>query len=172
MKDPPFRSALEAHGLQVSVLGESGKGTSSGMIAIRRKVPDEVTFTERIRQRVVTRDRMVQHRTIPERCVWWLASVSALQTNYVLNRMVIAWVDDSEEQDREVFKRILAREERDPERAIADSFELRVCRECWRLVNDRALVWFEDEPPSCHEPGRGTAVAPPVAHYKEERFVP
>ena len=69
-KDPPFRSVLEAHGLQVSVLGESGKGTSSGMIAIRRKVPDEVTFTERIRQPVVTRDRKVQYCMIPERCVW------------------------------------------------------------------------------------------------------
>ena len=43
---------------------------------------------------------------------------------------------------------------------------------CAPRGGDRGLVWFEDEPPSCHEPGRGTAVAPPVAHYKEERFVP
>ncbi|HOV67849.1 MAG TPA: hypothetical protein PLI31_05760, partial [Methanoregulaceae archaeon] len=71
-------------------------------------------FTRRIRQRIVTKERKIQHCTIPERCVWWLANVSALYDDQVLNRMLIAWVDDSEEQDREVFKRKLQGEERDP----------------------------------------------------------
>ena len=100
-------------------------------------------FTRRIRQRIVTKERKIQHCTIPERCVWWLANVSALYDDQVLNRMLIAWVDDSEEQDREVFKRKLQGEERDPEEVIEDSFELRVCREIWWILKDQQLVYVQ-----------------------------
>ena len=79
-------------------------------------------FTERIRMRVVNKDRKVQHCTIPERCVWWLANVSALYDEQVLNRMLICWVDDSEEQDREVYRRKVALEDRAPDEAIGDRF--------------------------------------------------
>ncbi len=100
-------------------------------------------FTRRIRQRIVTKERKIQHCTIPERCVWWLANVSALYDDQVLNRMLIAWVDDSEEQDREVFKRKLQGEERDPEEVIEDSFELRVCRDMWRVLKKQGLVYVQ-----------------------------
>jgi len=100
-------------------------------------------FSERIRMRVVSKERTIQHCTIPERCVWWLANVSALYDDQVLNRMLICWVDDSEEQDREVFKRKLAGEERDPDEAIGDSFELRVCREIWWILKDQQLVYVQ-----------------------------
>ena len=100
-------------------------------------------FTRRIRQRIVTKERKIQHCTIPERCVWWLANVSALYDDQVLNRMLIAWVDDSEEQDREVFKRKLQGEERDPEEVIEDSFELRVCREIWWILKEQHLVYVQ-----------------------------
>ena len=98
-------------------------------------------FTERVRMRAVNKERKVQEYSIPERCVWWLANVSALYDDQVLNRMLIAWVDDSEEQDREVFKRTLASEDRNPEEAIADPFELRVCQEMWRVLKKQGLVY-------------------------------
>ena len=100
-------------------------------------------FTERIRMRVVNKDRKVQHCTIPERCVWWLANVSALYDEQVLNRMLICWVDDSEEQDREVYRRKVALEDRAPDEAIGDRFELRVCREMWWLLKEQGLVYVQ-----------------------------
>ncbi len=180
------QTVRNTHGIHVYVTGESGKGKSSGMMAMLRQVPDEfklaerlsnkalyysddlnagtvlmlddialseelqeilkeatTKFTRRIRQRIVTKERKIQHCTIPERCVWWLANVSALYDDQVLNRMLIAWVDDSEEQDREVFKRKLLGEERDPEEAIEDPFELRVCREMWRVLKEQHLVYVQ-----------------------------
>ena len=98
-------------------------------------------FRERIRQRVVNRDRTIQHCTIPERCVWWLANVSALYDDQVLNRMLIAWVDDSEAQDREVFRKKLTLGNRPADEAEPDPFELRVCREMWRLLKGQGLVY-------------------------------
>ena len=93
--------------------------------------------------RVVNKDRKVQHCTIPERCVWWLANVSALYDEQVLNRMLICWVDDSEEQDREVYRRKVALEDRAPDEAIGDRFELRVCREMWWLLKEQGLVYVQ-----------------------------
>jgi len=178
------QTVLNSRGLHVYVTGESGKGKSSGMMAMLRQVPEEfrlaermsnkalyysddigpgtvlllddialseelqevfkestTKFTERIRMRVVNRDRKVQHCTIPERCVWWLANVSALYDDQVLNRMLIAWVDDSEEQDREVFWKKLALGNRAADEAVPDPFELRVCREMWRLLKEQGLVY-------------------------------
>ena len=100
-------------------------------------------FAERVRMRVVNKDRKVQHCTIPERCVWWLANVSALYDEQVLNRMLICWVDDSEEQDREVYRRKVNLEDRAPDEAIEDRFELRVCREMWWLLKEQGLVYVQ-----------------------------
>ncbi len=98
-------------------------------------------YTERIRMRAVNKDRKVQHFSIPERCAWWLANVSALYGDQVLNRMLIAWVDDSEEQDREVFRRKAENEEREGDEPVEDRFELRVCREMWRVLRGQGLVY-------------------------------
>ncbi len=100
-------------------------------------------FTERIRMRVTTKERTIQHCTIPERCVWWLANVSALYDEQVLNRMLICWVDDSEEQDREVYRRKLENEAREPDDAIEDRIELRVCREMWWILKEQGLVYVQ-----------------------------
>ncbi len=97
-------------------------------------------FTERVRMRVVNKDRKIQHCTIPERCAWWLANVSSLYDDQVLNRMLTCWVDDSEEQDREVFRRKLENEDRDPDETVEDRFELRVCREIWLRIKEQGLV--------------------------------
>jgi hypothetical protein len=173
-------------GMHVYVTGESGKGKSSGMIAMLRQVPktfrlderlsdralyysddivpgtvlmlDDIAlsvelqevfkeattkFKKRIRMRVVSKERKIQHCTIPERCAWWLANVSSLYDDQVLNRVLICWVDDSEEQDREVFERKLELEERDPDEAICDSFALRVCREMWWILKEQGLVYVK-----------------------------
>ncbi len=98
-------------------------------------------FTERIRMRVVNKDRKIQFCTIPERCVWWLANVSALYDEQVLNRMLICWVDDSKEQDEEVFQRKMAIQSLSPAEAIRDRFELRVCREIWRQLRAEGSVF-------------------------------
>ncbi len=96
-------------------------------------------FTERIRMRVVNKERRIQFCTIPERCAWWLANVSALYDDQVLNRMLICWVDDSEEQDREVFRRKMADRARRPGDG-GERFDLLVCREIWRRLRADGLV--------------------------------
>ena len=89
-------------------------------------------FTERVRMRSVDTNRRLRHCSIPERCVSWLANVSARYDRQVLNRMLTCWVDDSEAQDREVFRRQLADEARPAREAVAARFDLAVCREIWR----------------------------------------
>ncbi len=98
-------------------------------------------FTERVRMRVVNKDRRIQFCTIPERCAWWLANVSALYDEQVLNRTLVCWVDDSEEQDAEVFRRKMAAQSLPPAEAIADRFALRVSRELWRQLRAEGLVF-------------------------------
>ena len=97
-------------------------------------------FTEPVRMRTVDTDRKVRHCSIPERCSWWLANVSALYDDQVLNRMLICWVDDSEAQDREVFARRMKAVAEGDDDSGADRFNLAVCRECWRLLRADGLV--------------------------------
>ncbi len=96
-------------------------------------------FAEPVRMRTVDKDRRIRRYTIPERCVWWLANVSALYDEQVLNRMLTCWVDDSEEQDREVFRRKMAERSRRPGDG-GDRFDLLVCRELWRRLRADGLV--------------------------------
>ena len=98
-------------------------------------------FAEPVRMRTVDKDRRIRHCSIPERCTWWLANVSALYDEQVLNRMLIAWVDDSRVQDDEVCRRYLADEARHPRRAVADRIDLRVCRAVWRTIRAEGLVY-------------------------------
>jgi hypothetical protein len=176
------QTILNTKGLHVYVTGESGKGKSSGMMAMLKQIPEEfrlaermsnkalyysddinpgtvlllddnalsddlqevlkestTKFTERIRMRVVNKERRIQFCTIPERCAWWLANVSALYDDQVLNRMLICWVDDSEEQDREVFRRKMADRARRPGDG-GERFDLLVCREMWRRLRADGLV--------------------------------
>jgi len=97
-------------------------------------------FTEPVRMRTVDTDRKVRHCSIPERCTWWLANVSALYDDQVLNRMLICWVDDSEVQDREVFLRRMNAVAAGDDDGAADRFDLAVCRECWRLLRSDGPV--------------------------------
>ncbi|MEN6341750.1 MAG: hypothetical protein ABFC89_04235 [Methanospirillum sp.] len=96
-------------------------------------------FAEPVRMRSVDTDRKVRRYTIPERCVWWLANVSALYDEQVLNRMLVCWVDDSEAQDREVFRRKMEERSRRPGDG-GDRFDLLVCREMWRRLRADGLV--------------------------------
>lgn len=57
--------------------------------------------------------------------------------------MLTCWVDDSEEQDREVFRRRMADGRRRARDAVGERFELLVCRECWRQVRREGLVYVE-----------------------------
>ena len=92
-------------------------------------------FTRPARMRSVDTDRKVRRYTIPERCAWWLANVSALYDDQILNRMLTCWVDDSEAQDREVFARRMDAVARgDDDDDDAGRFDLAVCREMWRLL--------------------------------------
>ncbi len=97
-------------------------------------------FTEPVRMRTVDTDRKVRRYAIPERCVWWLANVSALYDEQVLNRMLTCWVDDSEEQDREVFRRRMADVVRDEDAPPDDRLDLRVCRAAWRMLKADGTV--------------------------------
>ncbi len=97
-------------------------------------------FTEPVRMRTVDTDRKVRRYTVPERCAWWLANVSALYDDQVLNRMLVCWVDDSEVQDREVFARRMNAVAAGDDDSAADRFDLAVCRECWRLLRSDGPV--------------------------------
>lgn len=96
-------------------------------------------LAEPVRMRSVDSERKVRRYTIPERCAWWLANVQALYDDQVLNRMLVCWVDDSEEQDREVFRRKMAERSRRPGDG-GDRFDLLVCREVWRRLRADGLV--------------------------------
>ncbi len=97
-------------------------------------------FDQPTRHRSVDAERRVRHYAIPERCVWWLATVRAVYDDQVLNRMLTCWVDDSEAQDRAVFRRQLAAEARPAREAVAERTDLAACREIWRTVRATGLV--------------------------------
>ena len=111
-------------------------------------------FAEPVRMRSVDKDRKVRRCTIPERCVWWLANVSALYDDQVLNRMLVCWVDDSEEQDREVFRAARWPSAPAGRGDRRDRFDLLVCRELWRRLR-------ADGPRPRRDPVRRTASAWP-----------
>ncbi len=96
-------------------------------------------FTEPVRMRTVDKDRRIRHCSIPERCTWWLANVSALYDDQLLNRMLICWVDDSEVQDREVFARRMDAVAAGND-GTGDRPDLAVCREIWRLLRRDGTV--------------------------------
>lgn len=114
-----------------------------GLSEVMQEVLKEATtkFTERVRMRVVTKNREVKHCTIPDRCAWWLANVAPLYDEQVLNRMLICWVDDSEAQDRDVFARKMANEARLPDEVVLARQDLQVCREIWRQIRIQGLVY-------------------------------
>jgi len=57
--------------------------------------------------RTVNKNREGQKCEIPARCVWWLLKVEGAGDDQVWNRMLTAWIDDSEEQDRLVLEHYL-----------------------------------------------------------------
>jgi hypothetical protein len=66
------------------------------------------SFQRPFTYRTVSKDRNAVTCTIPERCVWWIAKVEGAGDDQVFNRMLTAWIDDSEEQDKRVLSRMLA----------------------------------------------------------------
>jgi hypothetical protein len=97
-------------------------------------------FRKPIEHRTVTTDRKPQICHIPERCLWWIARVEGAGDDQVKNRMLMPWVDDSEEQDRAVLAGILKRLARDDDEPIGEPHEIAVCKAIWTILQGVGLV--------------------------------
>lgn len=98
-------------------------------------------FRESIEHHTLTTDRKPIVCRIPARCLWWVAKAEGTGDDQVLNRMLMVWVDESEEQDRAVLAGVLARELRDDDQPDGEPREVRVCRAMWeRLARQAGLV--------------------------------
>ncbi|WP_440949197.1 hypothetical protein [Methanosphaerula subterraneus] len=97
-------------------------------------------FRKPIEHRTVTTDRKPQICYIPERCLWWIARVEGVGDDQVKNRMLMPWVDDSEEQDRAVLAGILERLARDDDEPIGEPHEIAVCKAIWTILQGVGLV--------------------------------
>ncbi len=65
---------------------------------------------------------------IPERCLWWIAKVEGTGDDLVLNRILTAWIDESEEQDMKVLSRTLRSASAPPEPEVFTRQEMEVCQ--------------------------------------------
>ncbi|OQA58866.1 MAG: hypothetical protein BWY45_01023 [Euryarchaeota archaeon ADurb.Bin294] len=92
------------------------------------------SFQRPFTYRTVSKDRNAVTCTIPERCVWWIAKVEGAGDDQVFNRMLTAWIDDSEEQDKRVLSRMLAEAARPPDTRGEDREDVLVVREMWRKL--------------------------------------
>ncbi|ACL15747.1 hypothetical protein [Methanosphaerula palustris] len=97
-------------------------------------------FRKPIEHRTVTTDRKPQICYIPERCIWWIARVEGVGDDQVKNRMLMPWVDDSDEQDRAVLAGILERLARDEDEPIGELHEIAVCKALWTILQSVGLV--------------------------------
>ncbi len=92
------------------------------------------SFQRPFTYRTVSKDRNAVTCTIPERCVWWIAKVEGAGDDQVFNRMLTAWIDDSEEQDKRVLSRMLAEAAHLPDTRGDDREDVLVVREMWRKL--------------------------------------
>ncbi len=93
------------------------------------------SFTTPIEHRTLTAERKSIVCRIPERCIWWVAKKEGTGDDQVLNRMLMVWVDESEEQDRAVLAGILAKEAADGDRPAGERREVAVCRAMWEQLH-------------------------------------
>ncbi|NLA39108.1 MAG: hypothetical protein GX882_06975, partial [Methanomicrobiales archaeon] len=91
-------------------------------------------FCEPIEHRTVTTERKLRVCTIPPRCIWWLAKVEDPGDDQVMNRMLTVWIDDSIEQDRQVFEHIKNHESKYDRGPTPD--DIQVCRAIWEVVGE------------------------------------
>ncbi len=98
------------------------------------------SFLKPFRYRTVTKDRNGITCTIPERCVWWVAKVEGVGDDQIFNRMLTAWIDDSEEQDRKVLERTLHQAAQVPSGGSPVREEIRIIRQMWRMVGDIFVI--------------------------------
>jgi hypothetical protein len=79
--------------------------------------------------RTVNKNREGQKCEIPARCVWWLLKVEGAGDDQVWNRMLTAWIDDSEEQDRLVLDHYLKQNATPP--TVINRREWYISRTMW-----------------------------------------
>lgn len=98
------------------------------------------SFLKPFKYRTVTKDRNGITCTIPERCVWWVAKVEGVGDDQIFNRMLTAWIDDSEEQDKKVLERTLREAAQIPPAVSSVREEILVIRQMWRMVEDTFVI--------------------------------
>jgi len=97
-------------------------------------------FDEKITHNTVTKDLDPLARTIPERCVWWIAKKEGTGDDQVMNRMLTCWIDESREQDAKVLAAKQKKEQQDPDTIISESPELLTCRAIWQIMHEQ-MMW-------------------------------
>ncbi len=116
-----------------TVLMIDDKDLSDGLQEILKEATS--SFTTPIEHRTLTTERKPIVCTIPERCLWWVAKKEGSGDDQVLNRMLMVWVDESEEQDRAVLAGILAKEATDSDQPAGERHEVAVCRAMWEHLH-------------------------------------
>ncbi|WP_440950246.1 hypothetical protein [Methanosphaerula subterraneus] len=116
-----------------TVLMIDDKDLSDGLQEILKEATS--SFTTPIEHRTLTTERKPLVCTIPERCLWWVAKKEGSGDDQVLNRMLMVWVDESEEQDRAVLAGILAKEAIDSDQPAGERHEVAVCRAMWEQLH-------------------------------------
>jgi hypothetical protein len=97
-------------------------------------------FREPIIHRTLTNERKYIEMTIPARCLWWIAKMEGTGDEQTQNRVLMVWVDESEEQDRAVLARKLAQESRDESRPAGEPRQVAICRAMWEILQGLGLV--------------------------------
>lgn len=97
-------------------------------------------FRKPIHHHTMTVDRKSRTVTIPERVLWWIAKVEGVGDDQIFNRMLMPWVDDSEQQDRAVVDAFLEAEARDDDRGDEERPELAIARAMWEALDADGLI--------------------------------
>ena len=97
-------------------------------------------FREPIIHRTLTNERKFIEMTIPARCLWWIAKMEGTGDEQVQNRVLMVWVDESEEQDRAVLARKMAQESRDESGPAGEPRQIAICRAMWEILQGLGLI--------------------------------
>jgi hypothetical protein len=109
--------------------------------AIQETLKEATTdFREPIIHRTLTNERKYIEMTIPARCLWWIAKMEGTGDEQVQNRVLMVWVDESEEQDRAVLARKMAQESRDESGPAGEPRQVAICRAMWEILQGLGLI--------------------------------
>lgn len=94
------------------------------------------SFQKEFIYRTVDKDRRGVMKVIPKRCLWWVAKVEGSGDDQVWNRMLTAWIDDSEELDAKVLTRELTAAADIPTEPTKISREVLICQQIWLQLSE------------------------------------